>query len=151
VSIQFTVSTIYCQYNLLSIQFTVNTIYSQYTDTKNYILCYVITSVLTRHYYGKYWLTAAKWRHSQPHESAGANGTEAFVISTRKLGFPGHVSNVSMTGKLKNRETRVSELQATGWTVWGKVPDSTAEGFLHTSTTNGITSCLKTKININYI
>jgi len=113
-------------------------------------LCYVFTSMLTGHYYGKYWLTAAKWQQSQPYELASANGTEAFVLSACKLGVPGHVSSVVMTGKVKNKETRTSELNATGWAVCCKVPDSKAEDFLHTLTTNGITSRLKTKINLNY-
>jgi len=127
--------------------FTVNTS----TDTSIILLCYIITSVLTRHYYGKHWPTAAKWQHCQPRGSEGANGAETFVLRMCKLGVPSHVSSVVMTGKVKNRETSASKLDVIGWTVWCKVPDSTAEDFLHTSTTNGITSRLKNNINLNYI
>ena len=113
-------------------------------------LGYVFTSVLTRQYYGKYWLTAAKWQYGQSHDSAYEHGT-ASVLSTRIMGGPCHISSVMMTCKVNTRKPKANKLNATDCTVWFKVRGSLAEDILHALTTDCITGCLKANINLNYI
>jgi len=61
------------------------------------------------------------------------------------------VSSVVMTSKVKNRERTAGNFKATGWTVWCKVPGTTAEDSLHPSNTKGIIGRLESNINLNYI